>query len=308
MSNPRKIRLGTRGSTLARTQTDWVAAQLKYRDFDIEIVPVATRGDQQSERPIGELGSTGVFTKQLQFALLENHIDVAIHSLKDLPTENIPGVSLAAVPQREVCNDVLISRGGESLDQLDAHSVIGTGSIRRAAQVLNMRPDLAVRDIRGNVETRLAKLEEEQFDAIVLAQAGLRRMGLEGRIAQVFDVEQMLPAVGQGALGLETRTDCQWVRSALESIDDRPSHAAALAERACLAALRGGCLAPVGALARVGGDQTITISAVVLDASGRRRLCASVRGHSDNPTEIGQLAAQELIDQGATDLLTAAGG
>ncbi len=303
MSTTQRIRIGTRGSKLARWQSDWVADRLRELGVDVEIIEISTQGDVQSVGPIEALGGTGVFTKEIQRALLDGAVDVAVHSLKDLPTEPVPGLVLAAVPRRERCGDALVGRDGIGLEDLPAGSLIGTGSFRRQAQLKHWRPDLRVDDIRGNVETRLRKLDEGQFDAIVLAEAGLVRLGLADRITQVLPKERMLPAIGQGALGLETREDDAAVRQTLAALDDASTHASVIAERSLLATLRGGCLAPVGAWARVDDDGQLTLDAVVLDREGTQRLEASAAGKLEDAAALGRQAAQQLIEDGASDLI-----
>ena len=306
MTDSGRIRIGTRGSQLARWQADWVATRLRDLGVDVELVMITTRGDQQTSDSIGSLGGTGLFTKEIQRALLDNRIDLAVHSLKDLPTEPVAGLSLAAVPTRERCADVLVSRGDVSLDELKPASRIGTGSLRRRAQILHLRNDLEMLDIRGNVETRLEKLDDGEYEAIVLAQAGLLRLGLEGRISQVFSTDVILPAIGQGALGLETRTDDQPTRLSLQELNDLNTHHAVLAERTLLATLLGGCLAPVGAWGRIGDDGNLQLDAVVLDSGGSERLQASAHGPAIEAVDIGRRAATELLEQGAAELIAAA--
>src|SRR5215213_4302116 len=193
--NPRTLRLGTRGSTLARWQAEWVAGELRALGHAIELVEIATRGDVDQVVAVEEIGTRGVFTKEIQRALLAGDVDVAVHSLKDLPTELVDGLVLAAVPTRESSADVLVSRNRSTLENLPQGARVGTGSLRRQAQLRHVRPDLQVTDVRGNVDTRLRKLDEGQFDALVLAEAGLRRLQLAGRVSQVFPAEVMLPAV-----------------------------------------------------------------------------------------------------------------
>ena len=230
------LRLGTRGSALARWQADGVAEQLSARDVPVEIVLISTQGDVR-EGPIGQMGGQGVFTKEIQRALLEDEIDLAVHSLKDLPTEPIDGLCLAAVPAREDNRDVLVSREAKALDELPSNSRVGTGSLRRRAQILHQRRDLEILDIRGNVETRLAKLDAGEYDAIALAAAGLRRLELADRVTEYFSPTTVLPAVGQGALGLETRADDDLTVEQVQKLSDASTFAAVTAERAMLAAL-----------------------------------------------------------------------
>ncbi len=298
------LRLGTRGSPLARWQADWVASRLRDSGATVEMVHITTQGDQQSRGPIAALGGEGVFTKEIQLALLDRKIDLAVHSLKDLPTEPVDGLCLAGVPPRGPTQDVLVSRTGAGFDQLPPAAVVGTGSVRRRAQLWHRRPDLKMEDIRGNVDTRLRKLDEGQYDAIILAQAGLHRLGLTERITEVLAHSLLLPAVGQGALGLETRADDAATRNALAPLNDPDTYAAVTAERTLLAALRGGCLAPVGALATTQGGR-LEIDAVVLSPDGRRRLEVSQRGLVSAADELGRAAADRLLEQGAAALIQA---
>jgi hydroxymethylbilane synthase len=263
------IRLGTRASALARCQADWVAGQLRALGLDVELVPITTSGDRQ-QGPIQDIGQ-GVFTKEIQRALLDGRIDLAVHSLKDLPTDAPADLILAAVPKRAPCGDVLLSPQWKTLDQLPAGAVVGTSSVRRRAQLLNHRADLQMKDIRGNVDTRLRKLREGQYDALVLADAGLTRLGLTAEITQSLPMSIIMPAVGQGALGLETRADDSATRAALAQLDHSDTHSAVLAERAMLAALKGGCLAPVAAWARIEND-LLALTGRVLSPDGQRKL------------------------------------
>ena len=295
------IRLGTRASALARWQAEWVAGRLTELGASVELVFIKTGGDGTTT-PITESGSQGVFTKEIQRALLDGRVDLAVHSLKDLPTERIDGLGLAAVPPRESPCDAFISNRVPAFDQLPSGARVGTGSRRRQSQLLHARPDLAVVDIRGNVETRLQKLDAGDYDAIILAEAGLKRLGLDERITQVLPPTTMLPAVGQGALGLETREDDRATIAVVRQLDDADTHSAVLAERALLAALRGGCLAPIGAWGRV-VDRQLHLNAVVLSADGATRLEASVSGDVASTVTQGEEAARQLIERGATELI-----
>jgi hydroxymethylbilane synthase len=306
MATTLRLRLGTRASALARWQANWVAARLAATGIEIELVPITTRGDTSQQDPIGNIGSPGVFTKELQRALLEGRIDLAVHSLKDLPTDVVEGLTLAAVPERESPRDVLVNRAGEHLAQLPEQARIGTGSLRRRAQLLHARPDLQMRDIRGNVDTRLRKLEQGEYDALVLAEAGLRRLDLAQHITEILAPETMLPAVGQGALGIEARANEAATLASLAALDDRPTHQAVLAERSLLEHLRGGCLAPIGAWGRHGDDGQLHLSAVVLSPDGKQRLIASAAAPPDEAVDLGCRVANELIALGAAELIGAA--
>ncbi len=304
MSSSSLIRLGTRASDLARWQAEWVAARLADLGMDVQLVPISTKGDRQQTGTIGSLGEQGVFTKELQRAMLDDQVDLAVHSLKDLPTDEVPGLCLAAVPERAPVSDVLVSRKFASFEELPPGAVLGTGSLRRRSQLLHARPDLETKDIRGNVDTRLSKLDAGDYDAIVLAEAGLRRLGLAENITQILPTSLMLPAVGQGALGLETRDDDHNTRAAVEQLSHQPTHAAVLAERTTLAELQGGCMAPIAAWGRL-EDETFTLSGRVVHPDGIRSIETTLKGEIDAPAELGHRVARALLDQGAAELIRA---
>jgi hydroxymethylbilane synthase len=299
-----RLRIGTRASKLARWQANWVADQLWAAGVAVELVPITTRGDIDRGR-IDELGSPGVFTKELQRALLDGQIDLAVHSLKDLPTDPIDGLALAAVAEREDVRDVLLSRRGQTLERLPAGAAVGTSSLRRKAQLLHVRDDLEMRDIRGNVDTRLQKLADGQYDAIVLAYAGLKRLGLTDQITQILEHGMILPAVGQGALGIEARADDNETRGALAGLDHPATHRAVVAERTMLTRLAGGCLAPVGAWARELPDGQLRLDAVVLSADGKQRLTAGAATADGDGPDLGAEVAGQLLAQGAGGLIAA---
>jgi hydroxymethylbilane synthase len=302
MSSP--LRLGTRSSPLARWQAEWVAAQLEARNVAVELVPITTQGDVKTA-PLGQIGGQGLFTKEIQRALLDGRVDLAVHSLKDLPTTPVEGLALAAVPERESVHDVLVANRFRAFAELPWGARVGTGSLRRKAQLLHARPDLNVLDIRGNVDTRLKKLDASEFDAILLAQAGLNRLGLADRAVQVLPLSLMLPAVGQGALAIESRADDMVTRKAVAPLDDVDTHAAVTAERTLLFALRAGCLAPVGAWARLETAELV-LDAVVLGPDGQRKIAASRRGSAADAADLGQSAAEELLAAGAAELIASA--
>lgn len=296
------LRIGTRGSRLARWQADHVADALRrqHADLHVELVEIRTLGDRDRNSPLAAIGGTGVFTKEIQRALLAGDVDVAVHSLKDLPTAPIDGLVLAAVPPREAVFDALIAPRHRTLAALPPGARIGTSSLRRRALLGHARPDAVVVDLRGNVETRLRQALEGSLDAVILAEAGLRRLGLDPHATERLGLPAFLPAVGQGALGLECRAGDAATRSLLAALDDSASHRAVVAERALLAALHGGCLVPLGAWARDEGG-ALRLDAAVLDPEGRRRLDASASG--GDPLELGREVAARLLDQGAADLL-----
>ena len=304
MSSVWKLRLGTRASALARWQADWVAARLTELGVEVELVPITTSGDRQQKGPIEAVGSPGAFTKELQRALLEEQIDLSVHSLKDLPTDRVPGLCLAAVPPRAPVADALVCRNHASLDDLPPGAVLGTGSLRRRSQLLHRRPDLQVNNIRGNVETRLRKLDRGDYDAVVLAEAGLERLGLAGRITQILPMAIMLPAVGQGALGVETRDDDPHVLATVGQLNHAPSLAAVLAERAMLSALEGGCLAPVAAWGRA-EDGDLKLTGRVLDPDGKEKIETTLTADPAQAAALGNRVAEALIAQGAAELIRA---
>jgi hydroxymethylbilane synthase len=297
------LRIGTRGSALALWQANWTAKRLSEAGIHCDVVMISSQADQQPEAALATLGVQGVFTKELQKWLLDGRIDVAVHSLKDLPTDVVKGLTLAAVPQRESPFDLLIAVDGKTLRQLPSGARVGTGSLRRRSQLLHARPNLQMLDIRGNVETRLQKLRAGQFDALVLAEAGLKRLNLAGQITERLMPPAMLPAIGQGALGLETRSGDQVARECLGHIDDLATHQAVLAERTLLATLRGGCMAPIGAWGRVEDDGRLHLSACVLSADGSSRLVTDLLGNAADATQIGRQAAEQLLDAGAAKLI-----
>lgn len=300
-SQERTLRIGTRASRLARWQADWVQAQLQHAGLPVQQVLIRTEGDEREE-PIVTIGSQGLFTKEIQRALVEDEVDIAVHSLKDLPTEHIEGLHLAAVPERVEPLDVLVSNVAGDLQSLPKGSRVGTGSMRRKAQLLHLRPDLLVEPIRGNVETRLGRVSESDCAAVILAAAGLVRLDLAERIRCRIPHTEMMPAIGQGALGLETRDDDSFAIEKLAALDHPPSHAAVMAERSLLARLRGGCLAPIGAWARW-QDGQLLLEAVVLDEEGQKRLWAGDETDGADPLGLGESVAAELIGQGALELL-----
>ena len=298
------LRLGTRGSHLALWQANYVADRLRpvVAPRSIELVIIETHGDQVQDRPISAMGGFGVFTKAIQEALLDNRVDVAVHSLKDLPTIPVDGLALAAVPPRGPTGDAFVSEKHARFDDLPAGAVVGTSSLRRKAQILNRRKDLRVVDLRGNVETRLRKLREQDLDAIVLAEAGLLRLGLERAITEILDPAWMLPAVGQGAIGLECRAEDADTRHFAEAVTDPATWAAIRAERAMLYALGGGCLVPIGVHTRA-EDHRLTLRGVVLSPDGRRKIVDTHFGPADRPLNVGEELAARLLSAGARDLL-----
>ncbi|WP_298890919.1 hydroxymethylbilane synthase [uncultured Serinicoccus sp.] len=310
------LRLGTRRSALATSQSGWVADRLRAAGREIELVLVTTEGDT-SRRSLTEIGGTGVFASALRGALLDGRIDLAVHSLKDLPTAAADGLVVAAVPEREDPHDVLVARDGLALRDLPAGAVVGTGSPRRAAQLGLLRPDLEIRDIRGNVDSRIRMVRDQVLDAVVLARAGLARLGRLDEATEVLDTEDMVPAAGQGALAVECRADDTGLAAELAEILDHPATRAQVsAERAALAALEAGCTAPVGALAEPGpsgehhpadGPPSATLilhAFAALDTGAQRRVTS---GAVDAPEELGRAMAALLLNRPDPTGLVAAG-
>lgn len=304
MTSAPPLRLGTRASALARWQAEWVAGQLVGSGVEVELVPVRTSGDQQPG-PIVALQGRGVFTKEIQQALLEDRIDLAVHSLKDLPTAELPELVLAAVPPRGPVGDVLVCREHAGFDDLPPGAVVGTGSLRRRAQLLHARGDLRVEQIRGNVDTRLRSLDVGRYQAVVLAEAGLRRLGLAERITQALPMSLVLPAVGQGALGLETRRDDRATRQRIAALDDPTTHRAVQAERRMLAALEGGCLAPIAAWARP-ERRRLVLTGRVLSPDGKERIEVTRHAAPAQAVTLGEAVAEALLARGAARLIHAA--
>jgi hydroxymethylbilane synthase len=298
------LRLGTRRSALATTQSRWVADRLCELGHDVELVEITTDGDVSGE-PLTAIGGTGVFATAIRTALHEGRIDVAVHSLKDLPTAADAGLVLAAVPVREDSRDVLVARDGLTLGELPPGAVVGTGSPRRTAQLAALGLGLDIRPVRGNVDTRIGFVTNGKLDAVVLARAGLARLGRLDEATEVLDPIQVLPAPGQGALAVECRADRADVVAAVAAIDDPDTRACVLAERSLLATLEAGCTAPVGALAEVvEGDHGLELSlrAFVGSEDGSAELRRSLVGPYADPEGLGARLARVLLDDGAADL------
>ncbi|GAB4214440.1 MAG: hydroxymethylbilane synthase [Roseiflexaceae bacterium] len=295
--------IGTRGSKLALVQTEMIRAALKaaHPGLEVGVETITTRGDVILDRPLSAIGDKGLFVTEIEDALRAGRVDLAVHSAKDLPSELPPDMALAACPPREDPRDALLSYKGHTLADLPAGARVGTSSLRRACQLRHLRPDLEIVDLRGNVDTRLRKLHEGQYDAIVLAAAGLRRLGLAEHVTEWLAPEVMLPAVAQGALGIEVRAGDTATQTLLDVLDDRTTKLAVAAERAFLARIGGGCQVPVAALARLEGD-TLHLSGLIGARDGR-----AVRGQrsgpASDPAALGAGLAGELLDNGGQTLL-----
>jgi hydroxymethylbilane synthase len=298
------IRIGTRGSPLARWQAEWVADRLRavHADITVELVTIKTQGDRQQTTPLSALGGQGIFTREIQRALAERSVDVAVHSLKDLPTMGPDGLVLAAVPVREDEADALVAPRHRTLTALPPGAKVGTGSLRRRAQLLYLRRDLEVVAIRGNVETRLAQAIDGRLDAVVLAEAGLRRLGLAKQITERLGPPRFLPAIGQGALGIECRADDAAMRGLLAPLDDPATHRAVRAERRLLAELEGGCMIPLAAWGRT-TEAGLALDAAVFAPDGSERIGAARARRADDPDALGLEVASALRAAGAERLL-----
>ncbi|HEX9445680.1 MAG TPA: hydroxymethylbilane synthase [Candidatus Binatia bacterium] len=296
------IRIGTRGSALALAQAAWAKRSLeeRYPDLRVEIVTIKTSGDRFLSTPVKAIGK-GIFVKEIEDALLENKIDLAVHSMKDLPTGMTPGLAIAAVPAREDARDVLVARSGKGLKDLPAGSRIGTGSLRRRAQILHCRPDLSVEAIRGNVDTRLKKMDAGEVDGLVMAAAGLNRLGLAGRVSEYLAPEICLPAPAQGALALESRAGDHAVNLAA-FLRHAPTLLEVTAERAFLGRLGGGCQLPVGARAWAEGDG-LRLAGLVADPDGRKLFREEITGPAESSESLGRTLAERLLSLGADKVL-----
>ena len=298
------LTFATRPSKLARWQTNHIAKLLQqnWGDLVCEEVVITTQGDKILDKPLPEIGGKGLFTLELEQALLDGQVDAAVHSLKDLPTENAAGLTVGLIPKRADPSDVLVTASGQSLDELPSGATVGTSSLRRQAQLLAYRSDLNVKSIRGNVGTRIRKLEEGQYDAIILAAAGVYRLGLEQHITQHIPMEILLPAPGQGALAVQCRADDEETLHYLSVLADQTTQAAVTAERTFLAALGGGCSIPVGAYATKTGDG-YHLEGVVAKVDGKTVLRVS-ETHQD-PVFLGEALAKKVLQMGAREVLDA---
>ncbi|GIU70747.1 MAG: porphobilinogen deaminase [Candidatus Nitrosocaldaceae archaeon] len=291
------IRVGTRGSKLSLTQTRLILDA--FNDLEFEIKIIKTKGDNDA-RPLYAINSKGIFEKEIDLALLNNEIDIAVHSMKDIPSELPKGLTIASVPKREVPNDVLVSRN-KRLDELEPNSIIGTSSLRRAVQLKHIRDDLIIKDIRGNVETRINKMLNNQYDAVILAEAGLRRLGLEDYITQRFDPDLFLPAPCQGTLAIVAREKDEELIKTLKKIEDINSRLESVAERSLLAKMNAGCKFPLGAFAKV-YDNKIRLHASICSYDASKRIDVTITDEKSNAEKVGVKVSEELISKGALEL------
>ena len=301
---PRALRIGTRGSALAILQTQAVVEHLKavWPDLTTEILEIRTTGDRIQDVPLAKIGDKGLFVREIEEALLAGRIDWAVHSVKDLPSQIPSGLSLGIVAARKDPSDVLVARPGVTLATLPKRAVIGTSSLRRRAQLLHWRPDLAIVPIRGNVDTRLRKLETEGFDGIVVAAAGLMRLGWEGRVSAIIPAEICLPAVGQGALGVEMRTDDDQAQALFAPLTSPAAQATISAERSFLVRLQGGCQVPIAALATIEGEK-VWLRGMISSMDGLTMLRGERWGTIHTAARLGVELAEDLLQRGGDAIL-----
>ena len=305
----KKIIIGTRSSKLALWQADYIMERLQqqYPDVEIEKCLMTTKGDKILDAPLAKIGGKGLFTKELETAMLEGEIDIAVHSLKDMPVVVPEGLVITAITERENPGDALVSNKYNSFAELPEGAKIGTSSLRRKAQLLHARPDLDIRDLRGNVNTRLKKLEEERFDGIILAAAGLKRLGFTDRITDILPKSMVLPAVGQGALAIEAREDAKEIREMLDFLDDKETRACTEAERAFLATVEGGCQVPVGVYALPDEEGGLKVEGVIASLDGARLYRDAVQGPAADCMKLGRQLAEKLLDAGGREILNEIG-
>lgn len=301
----KKIRIATRASKLALWQAEWVASEImkKHPGADATLVKIKTTGDKILDVPLAMVGGKGLFTKEIEEALLNKDAELAVHSLKDVPTIFPNGLHLAAVPKREDPRDALISRAGVPFKDLPKGAKIGTSSLRRKAQLLSMRPDFKIEDLRGNIDTRLRKVKEGVYDAIILAGAGLKRLGWANEITEYLDPEVMLPAIGQGALGIETRTDDKATNALVSFFNDPATETAVRAERALLRRLEGGCQVPIAAHGAISG-KTLRLTGLVASIDGTKIIKDMIEGPTADAERMGVELAERLLTKGALAILS----
>ena len=304
-----KLVIGTRSSQLALWQADYVISRLqeKYPELKIEKRLMTTKGDRVLDAPLAKIGGKGLFTKELENAMLSGDIDIAVHSLKDMPVVVPEGLIITAITSREDPGDALVSPEYKIFAALPPGAKVGTSSLRRKAQLLHARPDLDIRDLRGNVNTRLKKLEEERFDGIILAAAGLKRLGFTDRITDILPKSMVLPAVGQGALAIEAREDAKEIREMLDFLDDKETRACTEAERAFLATVEGGCQVPVGVYALPDEEGGLKVEGVIASLDGARLYRDAVQGPAADCMKLGRQLAEKLLDAGGREILNEIG-
>ncbi len=298
------IKIGTRGSKLALWQANWVKSALEdqHPALTVELVIIKTKGDKILDVPLAKVGGKGLFVKEIEDALLNRRVDLAVHSMKDMPAEIPEGLCIGAIPERENPQDVLISKNGRQLSELSAGALIGTSSLRRASQILHARPDLVIKSLRGNLDTRLKKLETENLDAVILAAAGVKRLGLEDRITEYLNETIMLPAVGQGALCIEIRQNDPIIEPLVATLEHPQTRIVVMGERAFLNRLEGGCQVPMAAYGKV-ENNTFTLYGLVATLDGTTVLRETLSGPADSSEQIGLDLAERLVSMGAQKIM-----
>ena len=300
-----KIRIATRKSPLALWQANFVKQNLllAHKDLKVELIPMVTQGDIILDSPLSKIGGKGLFVKQLEQAILNNEADIAVHSIKDIPAQFPEGLMLAAICQRDEVRDAFVANKYASLNDLPEGAIVGTSSLRRQCQLRSHYPHLIIKDLRGNVGTRLNKLDDGQYDAIILASVGLKRLSLEHRITQYIGTDLMLPAVGQGAIGIESRTDDKQILDIISVLDDKESRACIQAERAMNNALQGGCQVPIAGYCRLNNDE-LTLQGLVGRVDGSKIIKQQITGFINEAESLGEKLAKQLLNQGADLILT----
>lgn len=301
----KRVRIGTRGSALAVWQSEWVKSRILalHPGCEVELVKIKTTGDKILDVPLAQVGGKGLFVKEIETALLEGRVDLAVHSMKDMPAEVPPGLCIGAIPQRENPLDVLVSKNGKSFEALPQGAKVGSSSLRRGAQVRHIRPDIEICGLRGNLDTRLRKLESEDLDAIILAAAGITRLGLAEHITEYIPESIMLPAIGQGALSIEMREGDEGIQPHVEPLDDRETRVTVETERAFLARLEGGCQVPIAGRAKLIEDG-LEFTGLIAEIDGSVMLRESISGPVEEREELGKRLAQRLLDKGGREILT----
>lgn len=315
----KRVNIGTRGSKLALWQAEWISSEIKKMrpDIEISLVKIKTTGDKILDVPLAKVGGKGLFVKEIEEALLRKEVDLAVHSMKDVPTDFPPGLHLAAICKREDPRDAFISqmkkvssqKSGEiifkykNFDDLPHGATVGTSSLRRSCQLLNKRPDLKIVQLRGNLDTRLKKLDEGQFNAIILAAAGVKRLGLEKRITSILPVDVSLPAIGQGAIGIECRIDDEFINSLLSNLNDRETSICVKTERAFLRRLEGGCQVPIAGYARINDKSVLIMDGLVGSLSGDRLIRGHIEGKPEDCEGLGIELAEDILSRGAREIL-----
>lgn len=304
MTNMNSLRIGTRASKLAMWQANWVKHRLIQEGWkeDIELVPIRTKGDKVLDSPLAKIGGKGLFVKEIEEALIRNEIDLAVHSMKDVPTQLVEGLVIGATTSREDPRDVLVSKDNRILKHLPTDAFIGTSSLRRQSQILHHFPAFQIVQVRGNLETRLRRVEGDDLDAVILAAAGIHRMGLQDKITEYLSIDICLPAIGQGALGIEIREWDEHVKDVIQALNDPDTQTAVIAERAFLHRLGGSCQVPIAAMAQIADDEII-LEGMVASLDGQKMIRDKIAGERERANEIGSILAEQLLSEGAEAIL-----